>query len=159
MAGTQPGCHGRTGQTTGLGLSLPWLLRHLMCHGRYEYSQVSDVVHHSPALDGVALGGDVVVVDLQENGTSERAVTAARRRNTEMPPGPHDKVPSDSLLFTLKLRQTGLCLVSEICCFTPVTSRPSGGGFLGKAFTFGFPRIYPLLLAGFPDQIALHIIS
>lgn len=45
---------------------------------RSQYSQVSDVVHHSPPFNREALGGDVVVVDLQENKcVSERSSTNA----------------------------------------------------------------------------------
>lgn len=50
---------------------------HVMCHP--AYLQVSDVVHDGPPLDRKALGGDVVVVDLQSNKyVSERS--AARLR-------------------------------------------------------------------------------
>lgn len=48
---------------------------------RPAYLQVSDVVHDSPAFDGEALRGDVVVVDLQVTmiGISERAVADPAR--------------------------------------------------------------------------------
>lgn len=49
---------------------------------------MSDVVHHSPPFDREALGGDVVVVDLQENKClSERSSTSAlHTARQEMPP-------------------------------------------------------------------------
>lgn len=67
------------------------------------YLQVSDVVHDSPTLDRKALGGDIVVVDLQRNNciserSTQRTGNAAtgphhRRRGS---PLPHVLIPHNS---------------------------------------------------------------
>lgn len=68
MAGTQSDRHGGRGWSCqGFpNLSFATLrYEHVTCH--LAYLQVRDVVHDGPPLDREALGGDVVVVDLQLN--------------------------------------------------------------------------------------------
>lgn len=67
-----------------------------------QYSQVSDVVHHSPPFNREALGGDVVVVDLQENKcVSERSTNALPTGNATRGPCDGDTRPHS---LTLHLR-------------------------------------------------------
>lgn len=58
---------GRSHPTTAAPYCLASPLAGWVLPGHSAYLQVSDVVHHSPPFDREALGGDIVVVDLQSN--------------------------------------------------------------------------------------------
>lgn len=85
------------------------LVRHFVGGGAHPLSahlQVSDVVHHGPAFDGKALGGDVVVVNLQPNNCISGRLPTRLCTPTQgtpwdlvmgMPPPPIDSLVSSQL--------------------------------------------------------------